>query len=234
MIFNLDTGKAYKLPTLNANHPANATVAVGGTVELKVVISENGYPAECAYQWYLDGKAASGATGSTYNFTPTAVGTTTIYCKVTNSAGTVTSRTATITATYNYLYNSGNQYTSVTGGWTVSGYTFRDWQVGATFNTDNINIALVSGQCMGGVGTENKVSFSGYTTLKASVTPAVAQLVYLYVMSQKGTMDTYAVASDVSSGTEKQTLTIDISGISNGYVAFGTNGSATIHSVWLE
>lgn len=94
-------------PVLDTSYPQNGTVELGESVTSKVTISTAGNPASYTYQWYKNGVAVSGATGSTYTFTPTEVGTTTVYCKITNSAGTVTSRTATITVTELYLYNNG-------------------------------------------------------------------------------------------------------------------------------
>lgn len=106
-----------KKPVLNASYPENTTVTVGNSVTAKVSISEDGYPANYTYQWYKNGSAVSGETGSSYTFTP-GIGSTTVYCMVTNDAGTVTSRTATITANALQLFNYGDYCTSVTGGWT--------------------------------------------------------------------------------------------------------------------
>ena len=94
-------------PVLNSSYPTDATVVPGSTVTSEVLISTAGNPDSYTYQWYANGSAVSGATGSSYTFTPTDVGTTTLYCEVANSVGTVTSRTATITANYLYLYKDG-------------------------------------------------------------------------------------------------------------------------------
>jgi uncharacterized membrane protein len=51
------------------------------------------------YQWYLNGAAVSGATGSTWTFTPTSAGSYTVYVNVTDSVGALaTSNTAAVTA----------------------------------------------------------------------------------------------------------------------------------------
>lgn len=92
-------------PILNASYPLNANVAKNESVTSTVIINEDGAPASYTYQWYKNGIAIQGATNSSYIFTPTDYGATTLYCKVTNSAGTVTSRTATINA--NYLFKAG-------------------------------------------------------------------------------------------------------------------------------
>ena len=110
MIFNLGSGKSYTLPVLNSSYPANVTQLEksGGSATFKVVIDTAGNPAEYTYQWYVNGSAVSGATSSSYTKTGlTAAATYTVYCKVTNAAGTVQSRTATLTVqssqpTYTY------------------------------------------------------------------------------------------------------------------------------------
>ena len=102
------------LPTLDSTKPANATIGVGKSVTLSVAISKHGYPKTYTYQWYKNGSKISGATSNSYVFVASAVGTTTFYCEVTNSAGTVKSRTATLTAVL-YLLNDGQINTNVAG-----------------------------------------------------------------------------------------------------------------------
>ena len=96
----------YYVPVLNSSYPTDATLTIGGSVTCNVSISTAGNPASYTYQWYKNGSAISGATSSSYQFTPS-VGTTTLYCAVTNAAGTVTSRTATITTNRSYLIKDG-------------------------------------------------------------------------------------------------------------------------------
>jgi PKD repeat protein len=56
-----------------------------------------GYPAY-SYQWYLGGNPVSGATSSSWMFTPTASGVYYVYLKVTDDNGTIVqSETARIT-----------------------------------------------------------------------------------------------------------------------------------------
>lgn len=93
------------LPVLNGAYPADASVTYnyGGSASatFKVVIETEGKPAEYTYQWYVDGAAVSGATGTSYTLSTSTEITKRVYCKVTNAAGTVTSRTATLTAKCN-------------------------------------------------------------------------------------------------------------------------------------
>ena len=90
----------YYTPKLNSSYPANVTGAeIDGSATFKVEIEEAGNPAEYTYQWYVNDSAVSGATGASYTRSSHVKGTYTIYCKVTNAAGTVQSRTATLTVT---------------------------------------------------------------------------------------------------------------------------------------
>lgn len=100
----------YYLPVLNSSYPQNVTVEKGNSVTCKVAIATAGNPNSYKYQWYKNGSAVSGATGSTYTFTPD-IGNTTVYCKVTNTAGTEVSRTATISAIYSLI--PGNAFNSL-------------------------------------------------------------------------------------------------------------------------
>lgn len=100
MIFNICTSKARKAPVLNASYPADVTVNAGASATFKVAIATDGYPKKYTYQWYVNGSAVSGATGISFTYAPASPGSYTVSCKVTNGAGTVTSRTATLKAAY--------------------------------------------------------------------------------------------------------------------------------------
>lgn len=88
------TYQEYIKPTLNSGYPVDTTVMPGASTTLQVKVSSAGYPTSLSYQWYKNGVAVSGATGATLTVTPT--GTEKYYCVVSNSAGSTTSRTATI------------------------------------------------------------------------------------------------------------------------------------------
>ena len=93
-------GESYELPVLSASYPKDVTVtaAPGASASFSVRITTPGRPAEYTYQWYKNGAAISGATGASLTLTGlTAAATYSVYCKVTNKAGSVASRTATLT-----------------------------------------------------------------------------------------------------------------------------------------
>lgn len=93
-------GQAYKLPVLNPAYPQDVTIvaSANGSATFGVAISEPGNPAEYTYKWYMGGSVIAGATGASVTISGlTAAQTTTVYCEVTNKAGTVTSRVAALT-----------------------------------------------------------------------------------------------------------------------------------------
>ena len=105
----------YTTPVLDASYPANVTQfeKENGSATFTVAIDTEGVPASYTYQWYVNGSAVSGATGSSYTKTGlTSAATYTVYCKVTNAAGTVQSRTATLTVQNSqptYTYSGSHQ-----------------------------------------------------------------------------------------------------------------------------
>ena len=114
-------GESYELPVLSASYPKDVTVtaAAGASASFSVSITTPGRPAEYTYQWYRNGAAVSGGTAASLTLTGlTAAATYSVYCKVTNKAGSVNSRTATLTVrsylpTYTYtgshqLIDEGN------------------------------------------------------------------------------------------------------------------------------
>ena len=164
----------YYTPTLNSSYPANVSGAsIGGSATFKVTIATAGNPASYTYQWYVNNSAVSGATSTSYTRSNLAAGTYSIYCKVTNAAGTVQSRTATLTVTKLYLYNSGDECTSTTGGWEsikcAQGYNADGPVYGQTapvLERNSTNLTATNSTGCGIVYTVKKINLTNYKTLK--------------------------------------------------------------------
>ena len=230
MIFDLtaNSGKPYKVPVLDSGYPANAAVVIQNSVTCKVVIATAGNPANYTYQWYKDGSAVSGATTDTYTFTPEKVGTPTLYCEVTNAAGTVASRTATITVNPLYLYNNGDQCTAVTGGWTNNSNPL--------YAKDTSNGEVIP-------YTNSKVPSSKYSKLcieymYASKESSGSSSASLRLVSKTGSSPTiYAsVSLDKSELNVKKTASVDISSVTvDAYLKYAVYYAKTYtYRIWFE
>jgi len=78
--------------------PLSASITVGNSVTFTSMVSGGTSP--YSYQWYLDGNPVSGATSSSWTFTPTTSGIYYVCLKVTDAVGNTTqSETARITVT---------------------------------------------------------------------------------------------------------------------------------------
>lgn len=139
------------VPTLNSSYPQDKTVSYNGSATFAIQISADGEPAVYTYQWYKNSVAISGATNPTVTLSnQTTVGASSIYCKVTNDAGSVTSRVATLTVgdykpTYSYsgsssLLDDGN------GNWRIKFLT------SGTLNVSSIASSAIDVFCVGGGG----------------------------------------------------------------------------------
>ena len=221
-------GDLKKLPVLDEAYPQDITVSTAGVeVTFEVVISEAGKPAEYTYQWYYDGSAVSGATNSIYKRTAVG-GSHTVYCVVTNGAGTVKSRTATLKATTMYLYKAGDECTSITGGWKGTGVAFDSsiYTVKATpkitRGTSSMTIeANASKDHSSGIcHTTNKINLSGYSTLyfdgTLSDTASNKSHVYVGIWSAIGATQTANRVAYVQ-GLANKTFTIDVSNLNGSY-----------------
>lgn len=109
VISNPMTLTVFWKPTLNPALPADTEATTGTQVTLQSGINAAGNPANYSYQWYKNGSALSGETGSSCTVT-VAAGDNGYCCRVTNSAGMVQTRTATVTG-------SGTLRLKVNGEW---------------------------------------------------------------------------------------------------------------------
>lgn len=157
-----------------------------------------------------------------------------------------------------YLYNSGNQCEDVTGGWSAG------WSYGnggsISMNSDNFTVTASYGQNAKGCETNDKVSFEGYSVLKAEVIPVNCSTatdgpnsLWLYAIDTRATwaeIKLCTVASAVKmffTGVqktyynlplgEKAIIDYDISSLTGSkYVGLSSYGGGTwkVNRVWLE
>lgn len=133
-----------------------------------------------------------------------------------------------------YLYEVGNQYTEITGGWTTSGYTDRTWPFSARIDAASIYIYFSSGVSVGGIGTANKIDLSPYSIIKIELQGTGE--IQVFPCSDKS--DTFASQLIYFYGTpsgSREIISIDITEVnSQAYIPIQTSGTATIYNVWLE
>lgn len=226
------------VPILDTSYPLNVTGAeVGGSVTFTTKIVQHGTPAEYTYQWYVNGSAVIGATSASYTMSNLTKGTNTVYCKVTNSAGTVQSRTATLTVTKLPLFKSGNQCVENGGGWTADVWSHAGHDYASSMVTIGSNIAIKSsGSNFGVVGKENTVDMSDYSTLKFTVGTVLSR-VRAFVTTKKDTAESQGGVLASAEAASTGIFSLNISAINqSAYVAFlcVDGQEATITSVWLE
>lgn len=169
-------------PTLSASQPADVTVWQGSQATFWVEIAEPGVPAEYTYQWYRDGAKWTGATKASVSWSSASVGAHKIYCVVTNKAGEVTSRTATLTVkdpSMYYTYTGDHQkIDDGNGNWRIKLKTSGTLKFTAFGNWDGkVDVFCVGGGGAAGWGWYNgyygKGACGGFTATKKNVTTAV-------------------------------------------------------------
>lgn len=167
-------------PTLSPYQPANATAWQGNSATFWVEIATPGVPAEYTYQWYRDGAKWSGATKASVSWNSASIGVHSIYCVVSNAAGEVTSRTATLTVknpnmTYTYT-GSHEKIDDGSGNWRIkfkSSGTLKFTNLGRW--DGKLDVFCVGGGGAGGSGywdagnSYGKAGSGGYTTTQKSV-----------------------------------------------------------------
>lgn len=182
-------GQAYKLPVLSENYPQDVTIvaSANGSAAFSVQITEPGNPAEYTYKWYKGGNLVSGATGATLNLTGlTAAATTTVYCEVTNKAGTVTSRVATLTVKdWKPVYSYTGAHSFINDGnfqWRIKFLTSGTLTFSYLGNASSIDVFCVGG----GQGNYYNVGGNGGGT-KTTTIAASANTSYPLAIGAGGT-----------------------------------------------
>jgi hypothetical protein len=226
-----------KLPVLNGSYPENVSAFVGSSVTFQVVTSEDGYPASYSYQWYLNGAAVPGATGTSFNHYRSLEGSDTVYCIVTNEVGSVKSRDAVLTANRLYLYNYGDQCAGITGGWVpaVERVSAERYDQGLTHTDTYMHLLSRVNEYNAGCGTSRAIDLSKQTKLSALVNTdnTVSAMI---VSSQLYHFNAYAIAT--GSLPKQGTVSIDISNVNSGHITFVVSATpkahnSDIYAVWL-
>ena len=131
------------------------------------------------------------------------------------------------------LYDAGNQYESVTGGWvgtqTVSGSTKPGGKL--TVNADSLSFTNVSGGSYG-IATTNAIDLTGYTTIHVLHTGKVR----LVVAGEYPTRSPVAEYESNKSYTDKTEITLDVSAVTGAHkIAISNRAASAVHvyKVWL-
>ena len=189
-------GIVKKLPVLNPSYPANVTNWQGEQATFKVEISTPGVPAEYTYQWYRDGAKWTEATNATVSWSGASIGSHSIYCVVTNKAGEVTSRVATLTVkdpNMAYTYSgTSEKIDDGSGNWRIklkSSGTLKFTNLGKW--DGKLDVFCVGGGSAGGSGNWDanngygKAGSGGYTKTQKSI-QVTANTAYSIVIGAGG------------------------------------------------
>lgn len=221
-------------PVLDSGYPANQSVVIHNSITSEVRIATAGNPESYTYQWYQNGSAVSGATGASYTFTPGTKGSYTVYCEVTNEAGTVKSREATITATPYYIFRSGVGHSNSFIQSSV--YTEYKSQITSEYIVCN---APGHQNSNGASGFSAPYDFTKYTKLVYDVLSNNSKFSCGYTnVAMDSYNPTLAGYQTPSTGT-RQTVAVDISSVyGQKYItmkiADGAAGAAYVYNIYLE
>jgi outer membrane protein assembly factor BamB len=178
-------------PAISANiSPTSVTLNVGQSQLFTSSVSGGASP--YSYQWYLNNASVSGATSSSWTFTPLSGGSYTIYVKVSDGVGgQATSNTATATVAGgggpytltmytvgqgsvlpgNGTYASGT-HVNITAI-TAAGWLFAGWGGGAS-GLSNMTIILNGNTVVTATFTQTSYALTMYTVGQGSVLPGNA------------------------------------------------------------
>ena len=149
---------------------------------------------------------------------------------------------------FRYIYNAGDEYNDITGGWTSSGYT---WDNGSTSfaiksptkNADNMLFTGTAGSSgtLPGIGTENAIDLSNVSILEVDVNVIAtssdgSSTFYLAVMRTKNFSAGLVAHVGGGNGTGEKTLQLDVSKLSGSYyigasMSFGNTNRAELYRI---
>ena len=230
-----------RLPVLDKNYPADASTTIGNACEFKATISEEGYPAEYTYQWYVNGNAVAGATAASFTRTAPAIGTENIYCVVTNKAGTVQSKTAILNVAREDINIDANFVDGGSWGGYISG------GAGSVVYENGTLKIYVDGHRTGRAWSTNKYDFTGKNKLVFYCRHFVNQSPYDVATFYFGAGDTQNDDSFIAAtavpghDADGELVTVDVSNV-NGlhYIKItitrkvSNADSVYIEDVWFE
>lgn len=197
------------------------------------------------------GVATVSISGSTVTVTSKAYGSATITVSVAEGANhkAPSSKTYALTVSYLYLYNSGNECTSVTGGWMAYATSLPDTTPKTPNVTKGSNYLKLTNStnepyARGGAAvTTNKISFNGFSALKFTGTATGegnARCMIRVWTQLNSNIDTYKVADYYfpSGGISNQTVSLNVSSLNGSYhvgiYAYTSNHTITMNKMWLE
>lgn len=129
------------------------------------------------------------------------------------------------------LYDSGDEYGDITGGWTTEGYTYYGGNLTAGINTGGKITLNGEGAVL---GTNVMIDLSAYSTLKVDVTYA-GNGGQVHIASSKDVRDgTAALAYCIFSSNTEQTVDISNINTSAYIVLLAHHGGCAVTKVWLE
>lgn len=147
-----------------------------------------------------------------------------------------------------YLYNQGDQATSITGGWEVSSGVAASGYLKSTTNpvfaTSKVSLSLTGGAAdkSSAINTKNAVDLTNYSTLNIAVTQSISNggAYWSACSNSTGYYVSDAAARADNYGDISKT-TLDISSLTGLYYVFfsilswtNTGGTADLTKVWLS
>ena len=140
-----------------------------------------------------------------------------------------------------YLYNSGDQCTTITGGWERKAYGGTAGSV--TLNPDNITIVSSDSSVCAGAKDFDINRISSYKTMKCIVsftqssTDGICRfgVSSTYSLGSSGIDSKWITQQSVQTGTQDAEMSLDISTVASGYpMLLAFHGTAVFKKVWFE
>lgn len=157
--------------------------------------------------------------------------------KSANAAVTEKDQTVSLSLTLaKWFYNEGNLCSSVTGGWdqpSALHYTYGESGQAkntgtVTKNSGNIYVSAGGSVKFAAAVTVNSISLSGINTLYFRNTSTASGNVFAVLSSRSNNINNYTNASVSISAGSNQTTSLNVSGVSSGYLAIMSKSTGTV------